>query len=180
MVRKVIVAGFVGWVVLAVWTFIVNGLLGFRSRIDMNQIANERLVYQTLRDNIIEPGKYACNPELTESRFPENEPVYSIMYSGLGHEAAGRESLVQMVNGLVMVMIATWMLATAGEPSRRSYARRVLFFTVIGLFVAASSHITEYGIGGYPLGDSVALAANEIVQWTVVGLFVAWRLKPES
>lgn len=38
MLRRVVVPGLLGAVVLIVWTFLVNGLLGFKSRIDMRPV----------------------------------------------------------------------------------------------------------------------------------------------
>jgi hypothetical protein len=74
---------------------LINGLFGFRYRIDMKQVPNEAQVYQILKENITEPGRYLCNPALTESNtFPENEPVFSILYGGMGHEAAGSFSVI--------------------------------------------------------------------------------------
>jgi len=71
MRKKVISAGLLGGVVLIAWTFVVNGILGFQARIEMKQIAAERVVYETLKEHIVDPGRYICNPELTaEGRFP--------------------------------------------------------------------------------------------------------------
>lgn len=178
MVKKVIMAGLLGWVALAVWIFIVNGVFGFKSRIDMKQIDNERQVYTMLQNSIVEPGRYACNPELIASRFPDNMPVYSIQYSGFGHESAGRDSLIKMVSALLASLIATWILSMADERVISSYIRRVLSFTVIGLFLAFAGEMTKFGIGSYPLKTTLILAVHAIIQWTFVGLFVAWRMKP--
>ena len=180
MVKKVLIGALIGWVVLAVWTFVVNGMLGFRVRVDMKQIANEGQVYAMLKDNVVEPGRYVFNPELTETGFVQNEPVFSVLYSGFGHEAAGRESLVNLVNALFMSLIAAWMLSMASDHIQQRYANRVLFYAVIGLFLAVAGEIPKYGIGGYPANSTFLLAVHAVVQWTVVGLFVAWRMKPDS
>lgn len=179
MMKKVIVAGLLGWVVLMVSTFVANGIFGFASSINMKPIANERQVYMMLKDNIIEPGRYICNPEPTVMGFPGGEPVYGILYSGFGHEAAGWGSLVEMFIGLFASMIAAWMLSMTADRIMSSYIRRVLFFTTIGLFLAVFSEISKFGIGGSPLGIALILAVYDILQWTLVGLVVAWRMKPE-
>ena len=98
MLKRIIVAGLLGGVVLFVWTFFANGILGFNSKINMKQVPQERQVYEVLKANIVEPGRYVCNPELTsERRFPEGEPVFSILYGGGGHEFAGLLMLVELV-----------------------------------------------------------------------------------
>ena len=90
MARKIIVPGLFGGLTLIVLTLVVDGILGLNSRIKMKLIPDESRVYEVLKENIIEPGRYICNPELSSSfEFPEGEPVFSILYGGMGHEAAG-------------------------------------------------------------------------------------------
>jgi hypothetical protein len=180
MMKKAISAGVLGAVVLVVWTFVVNGVLGFQAGIDMKRIAAERQVYETLKEHIIDPGRYICNPELTsEGRFPEGEPVFSILYGGVGHESAGGLMLVGFVAFLFAPIIGSWLLSQTSERVLSSYPRKVLFFFAIGLLFAIFGDLRNFGIGGYPATDAMILAIYHIIVWTLVGLVVAWRLKPE-
>jgi len=180
VLRRVIVPGLLGAVVLIAWTFVVNGVLGFSSRIHMNEIPDERRVYEVLTETIVEPGAYICNPEPEPpGRFPAGEPVFGIRYGGMGHGAAGRLALVGLAVMLLTPIVGAWMLSTASRRTLSRYGRKVLFFTGIGLLFAVYSRLTSFGIGGYPLRDGLLLAAHDIVLWTVVGLVVAWRMRPD-
>ena len=89
MQKKIISAGILGGITLALWTFVVNGLLGFNVRVNMKTIPDQPAVYETLKTHVVEPGRYVINPELTsENRFPVGEPVFSVLYGGMGHESA--------------------------------------------------------------------------------------------
>lgn len=179
MSKKVIVAGLLGGVVLMVWTVVVNGILGFQARVEMKEMAGEREVYEVLKQHVVEPGRYVCNPELTaERRFPEGEPVFSVLYGGVGHEAAGGLMLVGLIVFILAPIIGAWMLSQASRRVLTSYPRKVLFFIAIGLLFALFADVMKYGIGGYPAGDTLLLAANHVAVWTLVGLVVAWRLTP--
>ncbi len=181
MSKKVIVSGLLGGLVLIIWTFFVNGIFGFKSRMDMKQIPNERQVYEILKENIVEPGKYICNPELTsEERFPDEEPVFSVLYGGVGHGSAGRFMLVGLAVFFIAPIIGAWMLSQTSRRVMSSYPRKVLFFAVLGLLFAIFTNLANYGIGNYPLSDTLILAIHNIVVWTIVGLVVAWRMKPEE
>jgi len=178
--KRVVVAGVMGSVALIVWTFVVNGILGFQARIDMKQIPAEREVYETLKAHIVEPGRYVCNPGLTaERRFPEGEPVFSVLYGGVGHEAAGGLMLVGLGVFLLAPIVAAWMLSQASTRVLSSYPRKVLFFAGIGLLFALFTDLTSFGIGDYPVGDAILLASNHLIVWTLIGLVVAWRMQPE-
>jgi hypothetical protein len=178
MVKKIVVAGLVGGLVLICWTFVVNGIFRFRVGIDMNRIDNERLVYEVLKHNINEPGRYIFNPEVTDEGFPAGEPVYSVLYGGVGHEVAGRMTLLHLAIGFLAPTLAAWMLSLTSRRVLSSYGRRLLFFSSIGLLIGLIAHLSNFGIGSYPASSALILFAHEIVVWTVMGLAVAWLMKP--
>lgn len=181
MVKKVFVSGLLGGVVLITLTIIANVIFGFNSRMDMKQILNERQVYEILKENIIEPGRYICNPEVTSSAgFPEGEPVFSILYGGMGHAAAGSLFFVGLLAFFLAPTIGAWLLSITSERILSNYFRKVLFFAVIGLLFAVFSDLSNFGIGNYPLSDALILAVYTIAIWTIVGLVVAWRMQPEE
>ena len=181
MTKKIIIAGILGGVTLMVLTFLVNGLLRFNVSINMKQIQEEQLVYETLKETILEPGRYVCNPQLTaEGIYPEEEPVFSILYGGVGHEAAGSLMLIGLVVYIFTPIIGAWLLSQTSNEVLNSYGKKVLFFVAIGLIIALFTDLTRYGIGDYPVGDVLLLGLNHIITWTVVGLVIAWMMKPKE
>jgi hypothetical protein len=180
MQKKVIISGLLGGVVLFAWTFVVNGILGFRSSIDMKQIPNERQVYEILKESIVEPGRYICNPAMSSSgSFPGEEPVFGIHFSGMGHGSAGKLMVWQLAVFLVAPTIGAWMLSVTSGWILASYPRKVLFFAAIGLLFAVYGALTDFRIDSYPPGDALMLAGRDVISWTLVGLVVAWRIEPE-
>jgi hypothetical protein len=55
----------------------------------------------------------------------------------------------------------------------------VLFFAALGLLVAFYGGITNFGIDSYPPNDALMLALLDVITWTLVGLVVGWRMRPE-
>jgi len=182
MLKKVVLGGFLGGIVMIAWTFLSNGVLGLNSRIDMNRLVNEREVYEILKESIQGPGGYVVNPPLESPAgpFPAEEPVFSIHYSGLGHGAAGKVLLVNLAIVFLAPMIAAWMLSVTSKRIVSSYSRRVLFFAAIGLLFALFSDLMQYGIGAYALHHALILAAQGFVSWTLAGLVVARCVRPET
>jgi hypothetical protein len=179
MGKKVITAGLLGALVLVCWTFLVNGIFGFQARIDMKTLPAERELHRILAGHVVEPGRYIVNPALTdEGRFPPGEPVYSVLYGGMGHEAAGSMAVAGLAVFLLAPLTAVWLLSRASRETLSSYPRKVLFFSAIGLLVALLSDLTRFGIGSYPPGDALLFAAHDVVLWTLVGLVAAWRMGP--
>lgn len=130
----------------------------------MRTLPAERQVYEVLKEHVVEPGRYTVNPELTPERgFPEAEPVFSVTYSGMGHEGAGGLMLVGLFVFLFAPMIGAWMLSQSSRRVPSSYFRKVLFFVAIGLLFALFGALMSFGIGGYPVRDAIVLAANNLV-----------------
>jgi hypothetical protein len=180
MLKKVIIAGLFGGLTLIIWAILINVFFGFRYRIDMKKVPNEPQVYQILKENITEPGRYLCNPALNEANmFPENQPVFSIMYGGMGHEAAGPISVIlDFLYDFVTATLCAWLLSLTTERIISSYPRRVFFVIIIGLLFAFFSDIKKYGIGNYPLNDTLIMAFHNIILWTVLGLVLSLFIKP--
>jgi hypothetical protein len=180
MFKKVIIAGLLGGLTLMIWTLLINGIFGFRNRIDMKQVPNERQVYEILKQNIVDPGRYLCNPELTSTNtFPENEPVFSILYGGVGHEAAGVKSmLVDLLIAFFSTTIGAWLLSLTSNKILSSYPRKIFFFTIIGVLIAFYIDLNNFGIGNYPFKDALTLALQNIIVWTIVGLVISVIIRP--
>ena len=180
MMKKVLVSGLAGAVIFVAWAFVLNGILGFNARLGMKQVPDEAQVHEMLKTKIIEPGQYICNPALTsDSRFPENEPVFGIRYSGVGHEAAGFGMILGLIQFLVMPLIGAWMLSKTSELFRARFINRVLFLVMIGLLVAIAGDLGSFGIGGSPLTVALIFAVRTIAAWTIVGLAIAAIMRPE-
>ena len=111
MIKRVVVTGTLGFVVLTLWTFLVNVLFGFTVRVAMNRVADERALYRVLKENITAPGVYLVNPALTaEWQFPPGEPVFSVSHSGMGHEAAGPMMVVEFGVAFATALLVAGLL----------------------------------------------------------------------
>ena len=181
MMKKIFISGLAGAVVLLVWTFILNGLLGFNARLSMKQVPYEQKVYDMLKATISEPGRYLCNPALTpDGRFPENEPVFGIHYSGVGHEAAGLGALFGLLQFLIVPFIGAWLLSKTCDHFQSRFINRLWFFVVIGFLVAITGDLSSFGIGGSPLTVALIFAARTMVTWVLIGTVIATLMRPQQ
>ena len=48
----------------------------------------------------------------------------------------------------------------------------------VGAVMSLFGIMTRFSIGGYPLGDSLALTLHDLAAWVVAGLVIAWLVKP--
>ncbi len=181
MTKRIIVAGFLGVIVIMVWTFMVNGIFRFNVGINMDRIETEREVYALLTEHITEPGRYVFNPEvIPEEGFPPDKPVFSVSYSGLGHGAAGNLMLFGFLLYIASSFMAAWLLSFANERVLDSYVCKVLFYTGIGVLLALFKDLESFNIGDYQFSDALLVSIYDIALWTCVGLVVALIIKPSG
>lgn len=180
MVKKILLSGVTGGIAMGVWTFVANVLFGFASRMNMKVLPNEPQVYELLKTSVTEPGRYVVNPAVNlQVGYPAGEPVFSVLFSGVGHESAGPMMWLSLVVVFGSTILAAWMLSRTSTDFRSSYVRRVLFFAVVGVLFAVSIDLDSFGIGGRPMADALLLGLHRILMWTFVGVAAAWFMKPE-
>ncbi len=174
MSKRILLAGVLGAIALMLWTFVTSAFFLFNVKMRMQQLPNERAVYQMLKENVTAPGVYVVNPEVVpEQGYPSGEPVFGLTYAGFGHEAAGRLVAVQPLIALVSCLLAAWLLSKASSRVLSSYARKVCFVSSIGLLVAVFGDLMKFGIGGYPAATAAIVAAYDLVSWIIAGLVIA-------
>jgi hypothetical protein len=179
--RRRLVAGFLGGLVLLAWFIIVDGMLGFVRSFDMNRLPDERTVYVFLKEHVTRPGRYVCNPEVSPGQgFPGEDPIFGVEYSGLGHADAGQEMIVGLAFMVLAPVVGALMLGRASPGVLSCYASRFAFFAAIGVILGLFSIQVRFGISRYPLGDAVALAAHDFAAWAVAGLAVAGLIRPQG
>ncbi len=181
MLGKILLTGAIGGLVLIVWTFVANAVFGLVAKVEMNRIPDERSVYKVLKETVVVPGAYVVNPEPgPDGRFPAGEPVFSIRFSGVGHEAAGRMLLVEIFFMFVTSILASWLLSLTSAGILSRYHRKVLFIILIGILLAVSSDSPNFGIGGHPATSALLLAISRVAAWTLAGLAMAWSMRPRG
>lgn len=179
--RRVLVAGLLGGLVMILWFIVANGILGFKSRIEMKQLPQERSVYAFLLEHVTEPGRYVLNPEIVpEQGFPGEAPIFSVHYTGLGHADAGQEMLFGLVVMFLSSVVGAWLLSNASGRVLSRYGSRVGFLATIGVVVALLGTGARFGLAAYSMGDALLLASNDFAAWLLMGLLVARMVRPTT
>ncbi|MGD9403464.1 MAG: hypothetical protein PVF95_14490 [bacterium] len=179
--KRVLLAGLLGGLVLIVWLIVVDGLLGFSRAIDMKQLPEERVVYAFLVEHVKETGRYVLNPEvLPEQEFPGDDPIFGLHYTGLGHDDAGQEMLVGLVVMLLAPIAGAYLLANSSDRTLSKYGRRVAFFAMIGVVAALLGLMARFGLARYSPVDASAWAVHDLAAWVLAGLVVSRLIRPAA
>ena len=185
MAKKVLSAGIMGGIVIVVWLLASNAILPYKGNLIHRIAPNQLAIHRVLKENIAEPGTYAC-PYLgpaEESLLPDyrNQPVYTIIYEGYRHSGEGAPSfLFPIVIPFVVALTASWMLSLTSEKILSRYHRRFLFVALLGVMIALYDDILQISMGPQPDDYQIFLAVNNVLTWVLAGLVIAWRVKPAA
>jgi hypothetical protein len=186
MKRDVVVAGLLGAVVMFTWLFISNAMIPYKSSLIHRQLPVDAQleIHLALKSNITENGTYSVpylpNEEQEAIANYRSQPVYSITYQGVTHGEGSPMTLTPFFVALVVPMLAAWMLSVTTDRIRSVYLFRVLFVVAIGVIIALFDDVLQMSFGPQPRDYLTFLALNHLVCWTLLGLVIAWRLKPRT
>ncbi len=142
-------------------------------------------IHAQLKERITKSGTYVVpylSPEKRSALFPDymNEPVFAVTYRGYTHGTVPGFASVGMLSFVLAPMVAAWLLSQASERVLATYLRRVLFVSILGLFIAVSADLMSSLVDELPLASVAGKAVASVITWVLVGLFLAWRIKPQS
>ena len=97
----------------------------------------------------------------------------------MGHEAAGPLSVIlDFIYAFITATLCAWLLSLTSERIISNYPRKVFFVIITGVLFVFFSDIKKYGIGNYPLNDTLIMTFHNIILWTVLGLVISLFIKP--
>ncbi len=183
---RIILAGFLGALVLFFWGFFSWEVLPFH-KMTAHSLSNEDVVVSALRSGNAETGTYMI-PAMPGDNDAEKKahlekmksgPVAMLHYSTTGY--AGFD-LMYMLKGFFVLflssMIAASLLGKLSWSLASKYGARVRFVMMVGIFLAITARLGDWAFMGYSTSFSLNLAADDIIGWTLAGLVIAWRMKP--
>ena len=183
MDKKVVSTGLIAGLVSLACTTVFQQLIPIRDELGFKEVHNEEVVLQVLETNLPETGLYLLpGHSPPDSLFRERYargPIFRIHSLRTGPGGAPHV-FIPVLALLIAPVIPTWLLWSLCRNARPGFGSRVLMVALFGIFVALWTDIRLWGMEMYPLNYSLFLAASSVPTWVIVGLVVAWRIKPSS
>lgn len=179
MKKNIILSGILGAIVIFAWTVISSSFIPLSG--DMpKEVPDDKDVHTLLKAKLPESGIYWMpgHAGQEEGLYPdyENEPIFYVFYAGTTPSTMTATTIVEILSMLLTPMVAAWLLSMASERVLARYARRVFFVTGIGLLFAIYGDLYS----PKPLDLVLLSSISNLIAWTIVGLVLGWRIRPES
>lgn len=187
--KRIIVAGLLGGAVVYLWSALSWSVLPYQAA-KFRAIPNEQQVAEVLSTSLTSAGVYhypaypsagASDEEVAAwTQRVERGPVIPLLVFNPGGSGSAVTSYVRAFVLDVMAALIVAMLLTLAVHSLRGYGQRVIFVTGIAIFAVLVTHLADWNWGMFPTSYVLPVAADIIIGWTLAGMVMAWRIKPEG
>ena len=183
MKKQIIIAGILGCVVMFIWVVFSLAVLRLGTKPAPRALPDQAELHAALKKRIVDVGVYAClyaSSEKEANQFPNyrDEPLYEITYSGYTHNTVPGFRSFGVLAFLFAPVVAACLLSKASDSVLTRYPRRVLFVAGLGLFLAMGGDWMRALSGGQPNTQLLLATLNSLITWILVGLVIAWQVKP--
>ena len=178
---QVIKAGLLGGLVVILCTIVGLALIPLRNAMGWKEVPNEAPVLEVLDANLPETGLYLVPghspPDSLFRARHDDGPFFRVHSLRQGTEGPVR-ALISILALLAAPLIPAWILYAICRGASPTFTARATIVASLGLFVALASDIQLWGLELYPLSYSLLYVVYSLVTWALVGLVLAWRIKP--
>lgn len=179
MKRELILSGLLGGFIIAGWTIISTSIIPISGHMP-KEIPDDKEIHTVLKKRLAESGIYWAPGHAGQAKglYPnyDNEPIFYILHSGATPSTRIIPAVVEILSIFLTPMIAACLLSMASKRILAKYTRRFLFVTGIGLLVAIYGDLFSQK----PLDLTLLSSINNLIVWAVIGLVLAWRIKPDT
>jgi hypothetical protein len=189
---KILVAGFLGAVVMFIWTFIAHMALPL-GEAGISEIPNEQAVLAAMQSNIAEKSGLYFFPGLgvgpNANREEKNEamkqeaaktasgPSGLLVYNYARPFAFAKALTIEFATQLVEAILVVFLLA---QTAIASFAGRVGFVLVAGILAAIATNVSYWNWYGFPCLYTVSYMFIQIIGFLCIGIVAALVLRKTS
>jgi hypothetical protein len=185
VIKDVLISAVLGGVVMFVVALALRFALPGVGNSGFRTMPDQARIHAALKERITEPGTYVCpylGPSESNALFSDylNEPIFEVTYKGYTHATVPGFASAGMLSFLLAPMAAAWLLSQASNRVLATFSRRVIFVASLGLFLAVSADLLRALTEERTIATVAGMAAGSLITWILVGLVLAWRIKPIS
>lgn len=187
MVKRILLGGVLGGIILFVWGALSHTTLGLGS-VGFQVLPNEGAVLAMMQENIPQSGLYffpwvdESNPAATEEweKKYQTGPHGLLIYHPPGGQALTPGQLVtELATNIAAALLVACLLALA-LAGLSTFGLKVLFVALIGLLPGLDVDVSYWNWYGFPGDYTVAVMADHLIGWVLAGLVLGAIVKRTS
>jgi hypothetical protein len=187
--KKTLIAGLVGGVILFVWSFLAWTVFPLHEP-SLHRMTNEDAVIAALQPQLRDKAVYMFpkGPGMSADKATMDAWTEKMRRGPTGlifYDPQGSDPMMasQMVIGLILDILSAaliaWFLARSTAMTA-SFLARAAYCAMFAIFVSVYTHLMSWNWMGYPVDFTVGLILDGIIGCFLAGLGIAAIIKPPS
>jgi len=189
---KVIFGGIVGGIIAFVWGFVSWGVLPWHD-LAINKFRNQEFVTWVIKENVtvdgvyvapfalsdqvnLTPGEIKQEAEQQKAAMKTGPFVYAQVKTGGINPSSPLLYFYSFLTQFAGAVLISLLLMKVVDTS---YGGRLFFVTMIGLLIGILGFIPNWNWFGAGYRFTLIMMADVLIQWFLVGLFLAGFMKPK-
>ena len=185
MAKQLALGSVLGAVVLFVWSFIAWTLIPWPGE-PLRSFTNDDAVASAIKANAPRSGNYLLPnevkraPGMTDDQYKAAQQVAMekmsrgpVVFAAVRLEPFGamtRPLVIKFITLVVVALLASFLLL---QTSGLSYARRVVFLTIIGLIVFMGANVDEWNWWGFSTAYTAMQLGVLVIGWFLASLVMS-------
>lgn len=186
--KRVALAGLLGGLVVFMWGAISWMALPFHSA-SIHSITDRKETMAALQAKLPGPGVYHFPgfPDQGEGEtdfmawsepFIDGPHISMLVYNDKGYQPFAPSQFARgLIQNILSAVLVAYLLSLA-VGTAKSFGHRVLFVTLIGVFLAIGGPLTEMNWMTIPAEFSLPNAADAVISWALAGLVIGGIVRP--
>ncbi len=192
MAKQLALGSFLGALVLFVWSFIAWTLIPWPGE-PLRSFTNDDAVASAIKANVPRSGNYLLPnevkraPGMTDDQYKAAQQVAMekmsrgpVVFAAVRLEPFGsmtKPLVIKFITLIVVALLASFLLL---QTSGLSYARRVVFLTIIGLIVFVGANFDEWNWWGFSNAYTAMQLGVLVIGWLMAGLVMSIFVRGKS
>lgn len=192
--KKIILAGVLGGIVLTVWGRVAWMALPIHDA-SMNKIEDEDAVVGMLNSSLTKHGVYAFPTFIEETNTMTEEeieamtneyaerykrgPVGIIVFQPEGSDPLIQQMIYGVLISILAALLAAWMLSRS-TAMQSSYWGRISFCGMLGILASLVTHAMYWNWMHFPFDYTTAMILDTVIGWVLAGFVIGAIVKPEK
>ncbi len=187
-----LVHAIVGGFILFAWAALAHIVLGLDT-VGLKPLPGEARVLAGAQQEVLEPGLYlfpgeALQPDLNLKEREEamarsmekarSGPTGLLLWHPRGHDYLSNAQFAREYVGNLLCALLASVFLTLTTFRVTGFWARTGFVTMLGAFASFAVDLPLWNRYGFPSEFLLAALFENLVGFTLVGLFLAWRMKP--
>lgn len=177
MLKKILIGGIVGGIIIYIWGAISWMALPWHKMI-FQSFKSETAISQAINENAPQSGIYFLHSKQTQAQSDQPTPK---VFAAIDKKGMPSSITPQLISNLILQIIAACFVTfLVIQINSRCYFQKLGFIFLFSLTAGMVTYIPDWSWFSFPINYTLVSIADLVIGWLLAGLFIAKIASPKK